>query len=243
MDTDIQRFEHALRVGDTETISRLFDQVRNNVDMFNQLLFATRFGDLSVVKCLHEHGVNINRTMTVTPLMVAAIHGHVDIIDYLLSSDLNPKTNVNIKNIDGWTALMYACYYGKVDVVDRLLDVGDCDINCKNLYGNSPLSIAVERNYIEIVDKLIIHGANYYEERGHGYSLLHLAVSQNYQEMVLRIISLGVDINKQNNDGNTPLMIAARLRSHKNIVKILMDNGADVTIKNKFGEAPIDYSS
>ena len=56
-----------------------------------------------------------------TPLMMAALHGHVDIVRLLVSAG----ADINRQSSGCSTALIVACHYGHVDCVHALL--GQCD--------------------------------------------------------------------------------------------------------------------
>lgn len=83
-------------------------------------------------------------------------------------------------------------------------------------------------------------------------TILHTVIDQhNYQQTVAllkKFILWGAPINAQNNDGNTPLNLLLTL--HENyqpdqeleLVKMLMNAGADISIANKKNFAPLDYA-
>ena len=49
----------------------------------------------------------------------------------------------------------------------------------------------------------------------------------------------GANIHTQNNDGNTPLHWAAS-KGYSDVVKLLIDKGADVSALNKAKERPLE---
>ena len=63
-------------------------------------------------------------------------------------------------------------------------------------------------------------------------------VSRNDLEGVSRLIEAGADINKAENDGWTPLMMAAEF-GHGDIVKYLLDSGADVLMQTYTGRTAL----
>ena len=65
------------------------------------------------------------------------------------------------------------------------------------------------------------------------------AVFENNVEYIKNQINIGTDINVADYDGRTPLHIAVSLNK-ANIVKILIDNGANKYIKDRWGCTPID---
>ena len=74
---------------------------------------------------------------------------------------------------------------------------------------------------------------------------LHRAVEEGYPDVLQ--ISVGLyantglcDINGKNPNGDTPLHLAVFI-GNLEMVRILLDNGASVFVKNAFGEQPIDW--
>lgn len=65
-------------------------------------------------------------------------------------------------------------------------------------------------------------------------TLLYLAARNGYDHIVVYLIKIGVDLNKTQNIGSTPLHGAAYY-GHESTVKILIENGCNPFIKNKFG--------
>ena len=56
------------------------------------------------------------------------------------------------------------------------------------------------------------------------------------------LITCGVDVNKKDKDGWTPLHYAAN-RGHVDVVKILLKNKADKTLKTNDGGTALDWAS
>jgi ankyrin repeat protein len=57
----------------------------------------------------------------------------------------------------------------------------------------------------------------------------------------LCLVDQGADIDVKSNVGNTPLH-RAKCRGHPRVVKLLLDRGADQTIRNDHGKLAADYS-
>lgn len=129
-----------------------------------------------------------------------------------------------------------------VDVVDRLLEVPGCNIHTEGDWGTTALHVAVIWNHREIVDRLLVNGANYYQSDHLHNNLLHHAVYYADEEMVRHVLSLNLNINEQNSDGETPL-IAASIFKCNEMVKLLLENGADKTFKDKQEKQAIDYAN
>lgn len=89
------------------------------------LLYSAVNGDLAgVQKALNEDGarVNIRQPNTgQTPLMIASLRGHADIVEYLLTrSDTDPS----VPEKDGYTPAHGAGFQGRVHVMKALHEAG-----------------------------------------------------------------------------------------------------------------------
>lgn len=71
-------------------------------------------------------------------------------------------------------------------------------------------------------------------------SPLHVAVCKGDLESVKKIIEYGADVNKVFRN-MTPLMLAARY-NYVEIVKILLEKGAQPSIENEHGLRALDYA-
>jgi ankyrin repeat protein len=145
--------------------------------------------------------------------MYAALELDLDLAFLLLQFN----SSLQIKDSLGKTALFYAIYsYEKTERKERALDMITLFIR-----NNSPL------NEID------------YE----GSSLLTYSVSRNLVQIVLTLLENGADVDIQNaHDGSTPLHIAV-LNNKKELVMILLSYRANLNIKNRQGQTPIDLGT
>ena len=56
------------------------------------------------------------------------------------------------------------------------------------------------------------------------------------------LVEAGADVNAQNKDGRTPLMLTAQHATDHQVMKLLLDVGADPKIKNKLGHNALYYA-
>lgn len=89
------------------------------------------------------------------PLFVAALHGRLDVVRWLLSKGLP----VNAKAAYGWTALHDAAAENHLDVVKCLVKEGGADVNATKNDGCTALYLAAWRGHVAIVKWLLAHGA------------------------------------------------------------------------------------
>uniref|UniRef100_A0A3Q2XYX0 Uncharacterized protein n=1 Tax=Hippocampus comes TaxID=109280 RepID=A0A3Q2XYX0_HIPCM len=90
---------------------------------------------------------------------------------------------------------------------------------------------AIVNNHVEVARYLIQNGACVYHEDG--YTGLHHAAKQGNLEIVNTLLETGqVDVNAQDSGGWTPIIWAAE-HKHVEVIKVLLNRGADVTINDK----------
>jgi len=78
-----------------------------------------------------------------TPLIVAARHGHDDLVRMLIEKG----ANVDVADSNGLTALHYACVYGKKETVSALL-AADANPNVRTSQGLTPLHMAASQRSV-----------------------------------------------------------------------------------------------
>ena len=73
-------------------------------------------------------------------------------------------------------------------------------------------------------------------------SNLHIAVKNNSIKLVKYFLNKNSNPNELNKDGQTPLHLALK-EGNKEIIDLLIKNGADISIKDNEGKKPFDYGS
>ncbi|RYE07503.1 MAG: ankyrin repeat domain-containing protein [Hyphomicrobiales bacterium] len=124
-------------------------------------LYAGAEGRTEILKLLLASGANLTDTNRFggTALIPAAEKGHPDNVRLLLEAGVDPD---HINNL-GWTALVEAIVLtdgGPVpqQIVQLLID-GGADVNLADGTGASPLALAQQRGFSEIVAQLEAAGA------------------------------------------------------------------------------------
>jgi ankyrin repeat protein len=100
--------------------------------------------------------------------------------------------------------------------------------------------LASQNGHTDIVEKLILSGANVDSRNGFGSSALALAAERNRKESVELLIEHGANVNFRDNDGNTALILASR-NGNADIVKKLLSGGAAVSIAGDNGMTALSY--
>jgi hypothetical protein len=141
----------AARQGHLELVQLLMDR---GVDGRGQALIQAAANDrVDVMKLLLTRGVEADtqeastgRPPGYTPLMGAAMNGHLESMQLLLDYG----AAINKRGPDGVTALALAASSGRRKVVEFLLDRG-ADLNARDFEGKTPLGRAKENNRDDIV--------------------------------------------------------------------------------------------
>ncbi len=183
------------------------------------VLEAVRIGNLDILKCLVEHGGDINCTndQKRTPLYSAVWYGRLDHVIYLTSKNPQLETVGDGK----YTALTLAVERGYYKIVKHLLDCGaniDFRDDFKNTLLNTTILKADERKYL----------TTEYDDI-------------NYLEIIPALLKKGIDINAQDICGYTALATAAK-HGLFDFVKCLVEYGADITITNINSDTPVEVA-
>ena len=160
-----------------------------------ELTRMCEFGNTDKVRQLLSNGVNPNCSPSyfgTTPLRIAAVKGHKDIVEMLLDAGIDPDRE------DGGdqTPLMFAAGNGRVGIVKLLLEAG-ANPNRADDTGTTPLHKASYFGQKEIAQMLIDAGAdiNRINDFVGGRTPLKWAVYHGHQDVVELLRNAGADEN------------------------------------------------
>ena len=139
--------------------------------------------------------------------------------------------NVNAQNTAGKTALMVACERGKIDLAKQLLE-HKADPNVAGPDGVTALILAAQSDQPEIVKTLLQNRAEPDTEDHNGWTALSTAAYHGSAKCV-QILA-----DRSKTDLSRGLLFAA-LAEHKDVVKILLDYGAEVDSRSSDGRTPL----
>ena len=209
------------------------------------LHIAVRSGDVELVTFLlgRGAGVNIADDNGDTALFYAfnARSNVTDIVRLLLDRG----GNVNAANADKETPLIVAARYSgghDLGVITILLARG-ANVNAQSNTGENALSIAIQRKYNFVSDLLLQNGAIYRDLPS--YRDIDRAVYDGDAEKLRELIVKTRDrslINWTNRNG-AGLLWSAAAQNRPEIVRILLENGADPNIKTNDGETPLHQAA
>ena len=209
------------------------------------LYWAARQGNTSIVRMLLDHDDSVGFVPTPedndSAFHNAVKNGYVDIVRMLLD---RREVRIDSKGEYKKTALQEAATGGHTAVVNLLLDRG-VGLG-KGTEGSIALTEAARRGYLETVKALCLHreiNPNFQDENGRT-ALCHAAQlcdertrEENGEEMVKFLLDLGANPNLPRR-GESPLHEAA-LRGYENVVRLLLEHGADPTKSDYLGFTPL----
>ena len=128
-----------------------------------------------------------------------------------------------------------------LQVADFLASHPDTDLNATNTAGENALMMAALRGHLGLVQRLIERQA---QVNRPGWTPLHYAATHD-GEAALPITRLLLEhhayIDAASPNGSTPLMMAARY-GQASVVRLLLEQGADPTLRNQQGLDAIDFA-
>ena len=193
---------------------------QDNDDSMTPIHCAVQNGHLEVVRAIIEHDpglVNIGIEFDQTPLYDAITYGQVDIARLLL------ENNARISEHD--FSLHVAVRNNCFESVCLLVEAG-IDLDTLDGEGYAPLHRAAENGRLDIVNKLIEHGA-YIDISLPSGTALNISVFFRNLELAKTLIRAGANINKVNEYGRTPLHESA-YDGCIEIVRVLIAAGANI---------------
>jgi ankyrin repeat protein len=146
---------------------------------------------------------------------------------------------INLAEADrGETLLMISVRENSQRVFDYLLTHPKIQLDQRAKNGDTAIMIAAYLEQKETVQRLINAGAQVNQQ---GWTALHYAAVVGHLEIIQLLIAHFAYIDAETPNKTTPLMLAAR-RGEMNVVKFLIDEGADISSKNMLGWTAYDFA-
>lgn len=168
---------------------------------------------------------------------VAVQRDNAAAITALLRRGFDPNTT----DVNGQVGLTLALKLGSLRVVQALLAARNLNVEARNAHGESALMLAALKGHTDIVKTLIARDADVNKT---GWTPLHYAASgeeaQNLEVMAL-LLQHHAYIDAASPNGTTPLMMAAQYGTRE-AVRLLLDEGADPSLKNQLGLSAVDFA-
>ena len=160
-----------------------------------------------------------------------------DAITVLLRRGFDPNT----RDPKGQAGLTLALQNGSPKAFAALMASRQTNVEARNAQDESPLMMAALKGNVDAVKELLARDADVNKT---GWAPLHYAASAGSSQHT-QIISLLLErhayIDAASPNGTTPLMMAAHYGSTE-AVQLLLDEGADPTLKNQLGLTATDFA-
>ncbi|XP_044731743.1 protein phosphatase 1 regulatory subunit 12A isoform X8 [Chrysoperla carnea] len=231
-------------------------------------LAACTAGDKDEVLKLLEKGIDINTPNVdgLTALHQACIEDNLDMVEFLVQNG----ANVNLGDNEGWTPLHATASCGFCSIAKYLIENG-ADVGAINNDGELAIDIAESDDMLDLLqDEIQKRGIDCEKARGDeqrrmlkdardwasgeciesmgaphhktGATALHIAAAKGYIDVMHILLQNGlVDVDQQDYDGWTPLHAATHW-NQREAAKLLVDNLADMEIKNFYRQTPFDVA-
>jgi ankyrin repeat protein len=214
-------------------LERGADIHQENSEGISPIYIAAQIGYLKIFQDLDAATLFRKTNKNYPTLCVAADSGRTDVVEELL----NKGVDINSKGTDGRSALFCAAEIGNCAMAKLLLERGVDANKADNEKNITPLLIATQYGYYDMVEVLLEHNAKTNLSDINGITPLYIAAQNGNYRLAELLLGKGAEIDSPNKRGATPLYIAAQNGFFK-IVELLLDQGAKIELANNEGVTP-----
>jgi len=171
--------------------------------------------------------INCTNTKLESPMSVAIQKRRYSIIFLLLQYDAIPPTSLDD------SIAVRLLEHAKVEharAIQKLIDEKNINLKSENTF-LAAFSFAFKRGSVELAERITSYDS--YSKIEQLYpDAAYYSAKNNWPTVLLKLFEKGVDINALT-DGQTPLHVACQ-EGHESVVSLLLKNGADPNVPNKF---------
>ena len=191
------------------------------------LVLASAIGSLEISRLLVRQGANVNSRTSDdwAPLNIASDNGHLNVVRCLVDSG----ADVDSPNGKGRTPLHSAASHGNLDIVKLLVESG-ADVNIRTDDGKTPLDLASNSGKLEVASFLSRPIAGAMSLDGGAVNPPVPQPRNNPPNTVQPLWKRGEEVKLSDND--QPSVHTASENGQLDIVRSLLDRGADVDERN-----------
>jgi len=156
----------------------------------------------------------------------------------VLSNLMNRGFDVNTISPQGEYALILAFREPRLKAARVLIGWPNLNAEVRSAQDESPLMLAALHGLLAECQGLIEKGADVNKP---GWAPLHYAATNGHLAVMQLLIDENAYLDAESPNGSTPLMMAAHYGT-PSAVKLLLESGADPTLKNSLGLSAIDFA-
>jgi ankyrin repeat protein len=174
-------------------------------------------------------------------LVSASEKGDVKTVETLLKNG----AYIHTQDREGRCALVAAAYKNNLEMVDLLIAAG-ADVNMKDDTLQSAYLISTSDGFTELLKKTLNAGADVHCTDSYNGTGLIRAADRGHVEIIKELLRTDIRVNHINRIGWTALQEAVILgdggKRHTEVVRMLVDAGADVNLPDKDGGTPLAHA-
>ena len=205
----------------------------------NPLHFMTQNRNTAYARLLINAGTDPTQqedTSGETALHVASGSGAWELVQLYLANGSQSDINLSSRN---WGSPLFYSLKPEISSADaiktlRILLNSGADSNLPSVKEIYPLTFAVEKLDVTLVEMLIKSGARLDHRFSERKTLLHIAVSRDIPELASLLIDEGINPNLTDLNGNTALFNAVQ-NSFMKTAELLLAKGSDPNVVNNSG--------
>ncbi|MFC1855547.1 ankyrin repeat domain-containing protein [Thermodesulfobacteriota bacterium] len=243
---NVVRLMEAVKSGEIEVVYELIKSgtdinVKDDFGM-GALLYAIETSNGKMVELLIGNGADVNATDNHnTSVLMKAIFAEDVCIARIITK---AGAKVNIKNISGESAFSWAIGWRRPDIMNLIIfnstEEFDTNIEDGEYSGiDSKFFKAIKNGGIKDVKNLIKEGADVNQEEGFGMTPLMWASNMERADIVKLLIDNGAKVNATCYYGGGTALI---MTCSEEVAKVLMENGADINIRDNRGKSALDVA-
>ncbi|XP_040818835.1 ankyrin repeat and SAM domain-containing protein 6 isoform X1 [Ochotona curzoniae] len=215
---------------------------RNELLDITALMAAIQHGHEAVVRLLMEWGADSNRvapTVGWSPLMLAALAGRLSITQQLVEKGANPDH----LSVLGKTAFEVALDRKHRDLADYLDPLTTVRPKTDEEKRRPDIFHALKMGNFQLVKEIADEDPNHVNlVNGDGATPLMLAAVTGQLPLVQLLVERHADVDKQDNVHGWTALMQATYHGNKEVVRYLLNQGADVTLRTKNGYTAFDLA-
>ena len=239
---DSKQIEEIRKLVDEKNYAELEKQITKGnvnklfIDGDSLLTKAIEKNDRKLFDLVIQKGIDLNLQNDdfygSTPLMACSGYENLEFAKILLSKG----ADVNKQDKSGDPAIHWSAYSGQIVFTELFLDNG-AKTDLRSIHGGGAMDIALKEYQNSITDLLVYRGKGTFTQSPETRKLAY-AVKNNDREYLSGIIK-SINVN-QTDEAGTPILLLAAERGFVDVVKLLIENGADINVMNAVGHTAIN---